>query len=94
MGAFNPINFAFFVLSSIFIRIVWTWVINHAHGSGIAGILLHASSNAVSLALIPHLFPAPTPDQMAISGLLLLALFLLASMLILILTYGRLSYQA
>ena len=94
MGAFNPVNIIFFVLSSIFIRIVWTWVINNAHGSGIAGILLHASSNAVSLALIPNLFPAPTPNQMAVSGLLLLALFLLLSMLILIFTRGRLSYQA
>lgn len=94
MGAFNPVNFIFFVLSSVFIRIVWTWVINNAKGSGIAGILLHASSNAVSLALIPNLFPAPTLDQMAISGLLLLGLFLLLSVLILIFTRGRLSYQA
>ena len=91
MGAFNPVNFVFFVLSSIFIRIVWTWVFNNAHGSGVAGILLHASSNAVSLALIPNLLPAPTPDQMAVSGLLLLALFLLSSVLILIFTRGRLS---
>jgi membrane protease YdiL (CAAX protease family) len=94
MGAFNPVNFIFFVLSSVFIRIVWTWVINNAKGSGIAGILLHASSNAVSLALIPNLFPAPTLDQMAISGLLLLGLFLLLSVLILIFTRGLLSYQA
>jgi membrane protease YdiL (CAAX protease family) len=94
MGAFNPVNFIFFVLSSVFIRIVWTWVINNAKGSGIAGILLHASSNAVSLALIPNLFPAPTLDQMAISGLLLLGLFLLLSVLILIFTRGWLSYQA
>jgi membrane protease YdiL (CAAX protease family) len=94
MGASNPVNFIFFVLSSVFIRIVWTWVINNAKGSGIAGILLHASSNAVSLALIPNLFPAPTLDQMAISGLLLLGLFLLLSVLILIFTRGWLSYQA
>ena len=94
MGAFNPVNFIFFALSSVFIRIVWTWVINNAKGSGIAGILLHASSNAVSLALIPNLFPAPTPDQMAISALFLLGLFLLSSVLILILTRGQLSYQA
>jgi membrane protease YdiL (CAAX protease family) len=94
MGASNPVNFIFFVLSSVFIRIVWTWVINNAKGSGIAGILLHASSNAVSLALIPNLFPAPTLDQMAISGLLLLGLFLLLSVLILIFTRGLLSYQA
>ena len=93
MGAFNPVNFIFFVLSSIFIRLIWTWIINKAQGSGVAGILLHASSNAVSLALIPNLLPAPTPDQMAISGLLLLGLFLLSSVLILIFTRGRLSYQ-
>jgi membrane protease YdiL (CAAX protease family) len=93
MGAFNPVNFIFFMLSSIFIRLVWTWVINHAQGSGIAGILLHASSNVVSLALIPNLFPAPTPDQMAVSGLLLLGLLLLSSVLILIFTRGRLSYK-
>ena len=93
MGAFNPVNFIFFMLSSIFIRLVWTWAINNAHGSGVVGILLHASSNAVSLALIPNLFPLPTPDQMAISGLLLLGFLLLLSVLLLIFTRGRLSYQ-
>ena len=93
MGAFNPVNFVFFVLNSIFVRIVWTWVINNAKGSGIAAILLHASSNAVSLALIPNLLPAPTADQLAISGLLLLGLFLLFAVLLLVFTRGRLSYQ-
>ena len=93
MGAFHPVNFIFFVLSSIFIRIVWTWVTNNARGSGIAGILLHASSNAVSLALIPNLLPAPTPDQMAISGLLLLGFMLLISVVLLLFTHGQLSYQ-
>jgi uncharacterized protein len=93
MGAFNPVNFMFFVLSSIFIRIVWTWVINNAHGSGAAGILLHASSNAVSLALIPNLLPVPSPDQLAVSGLLLLGFMLLLSVVLLLSTRGRLSYQ-
>ena len=93
MGAFNPVNFIFFVLSSIFIRIVWTWLINHAQGSGIAGILLHASSNAVSLALIPNLLPVPTPDQMAVSGLLLLGFMFLLSVVLLLFTRARLSYK-
>jgi membrane protease YdiL (CAAX protease family) len=92
MGAFNPANFIFFVLSSIFIRMIWTWVTNNALGSGIVGILLHASSNAVSLALIPNLLPAPTPDQMALSGLILLGLLLLLAVLLLVFTRGRLSY--
>jgi membrane protease YdiL (CAAX protease family) len=93
MGAFHPVNFIFFVLSSIFIRIVWTWVTNNAQGSGIAGILLHASSNAVSLMLIPELLPTPTPDQLAISGLLLLGFMFLLSVLLLLTTRGQLSYK-
>lgn len=93
MGTFNPVNFVFFVLSSIFIRILWTWVTNNAQGSGIAGILLHASSNAVSLALIPNLLPAPSPNQMALSGLLLLGFMLLLSVVLLLSTRGQLSYK-
>lgn len=93
MGAFNPVNFIFFLLISISIRIIWTWVTNHANGSGISGVLLHASSNAVSLALIPNLLPPPTPEQMAISGLLVLGLLLPLAVLITIFTHGRLSYQ-
>jgi uncharacterized protein len=93
MGTFNPVNFIFFVLLSIFTRILWTWVTNHAHGSGVAAVLLHASSNAVSLALITSLLPAPSPDQMAMSSLLLLGLLFLFAVLVLIFTRGRLSYQ-
>jgi membrane protease YdiL (CAAX protease family) len=92
MGAFNPVNFMFFVLISISIRIIWTWVTNHANGSGISVVLLHASSNAVSLALIPALLPAPTPEQMALSGLLVLGLLFPLAVLITILTRGRLSH--
>ena len=87
------VNFIFCVLSSIFIRIVWTWVTNNAQGSGVAGILLHASSNAVSLALIPNLLPTPTPDQMALSGLFLLGFMLLLSVVLLMTTRGRLLYK-
>jgi membrane protease YdiL (CAAX protease family) len=93
MGAFDPVNFVFFVLLSIFVRIIWTWFTNNAKGSGIVGILLHASSNAVSLALIPSLLPAPTPDQMAVSGLLLLGLLFLPAVLVLVFTRGQLSYK-
>jgi len=92
MGAFKLVSFIFFMLISIFVRMIWTWVANHTKGSGVAAILLHASSNAVSLALIPNLLPAPTRDQMAISGLLLLGFLLFFAVLILIFTRGRLSY--
>jgi uncharacterized protein len=91
MGAFQPLNFIFFVLLSICVRILWTWVTNHAHGSGVAAVLLHASSNAVSLALITSLLPAPSPDQIAISSLLLLGLLFLSAVLVTIFTRGRLA---
>ncbi len=93
MGAFNPVNFVFFVLVSIFTRVIWTWSTNHAKSSGIVGVLLHASSNAVSLALIPNLLPAPTPDQMALSGLILLGLQFIIAILLIVFTRGRLSYK-
>jgi membrane protease YdiL (CAAX protease family) len=93
MGAFNPVNFVFFVLISISVRIIWTWVTNNANGSGISGVLLHASSNAVSLALIPALLPTPTPEQMTTSGLLVLGLLFFLAVLLIFFTRGRLSYN-
>lgn len=93
MGAFSPVSFIFFVLTSIFMRVVWIWITNKANGSGIPAILLHASSNAVSLVLIPNLLPAPTQNQMANSGLLLLGFLFFFVVLILSLTRARLSYK-
>jgi hypothetical protein len=66
---------------------------NNAQGSGVAGILLHASSNTVSLALIPNLLPVPTSDQMAVSGLLLLGFMFLLSVVLLLFSHVRLSYK-
>jgi len=92
MGAFNPAGFVIFAISAIFTRIIWSWAANHARGSGIFATLLHASSNAVSLALIPQLFPPPTPDQLALSGLILLGITLLMAVGLVIFTRGRLGY--
>lgn len=93
MGAFSPIAFIFLILNSILIRVIWTWVTNSARGSGVAAILLHASSNAVSLALIPALLPAPTAEQLAASGLILLGLQLVIAILVLVFTRGRLAHN-
>jgi CAAX protease family protein len=93
MGAFNLVNFIFFMLISIFVRMIWIWVANHTKGSGVTAILLHASSNGVSLALIPNLLPAPTRDQMAISGLILFCLLFLTAILLIVFTGGRLSHK-
>lgn len=93
MGAFSAVGFVFFIINSILIRLIWTWITNHAGGSGVAAILLHASSNAVSLALIPSLLPRPTADQLATSGLILLGLQLVIAVLVVIFTRGRLAYK-
>jgi uncharacterized protein len=94
MGEFNPFGFVIFMFIAVFTRVIWTWVTNKAKGSGIAGVLLHASSNAVSVGLIPLLVPSPQPNQVDdLSGPILLGLLLLSAVLILIFTRGRLSYR-
>jgi membrane protease YdiL (CAAX protease family) len=93
MGAFNPAGFVIFTFSAIFIRIIWNWAANHARGSGIFASLLHSSSNAVSLVLIPRLLPLPSPDQLALSGLVLLGITLVMAVGLIIVTRGRLGYQ-
>ena len=94
MGQFNPFGFVIFMFIAICTRVIWTWVTNKAKGSGIAGVLLHASSNAVSVGLIPLLLPAAQPNQVDdLSGPILLGLLLLSAVLILIFTRGRLSYK-
>ena len=92
MGAFNPIGFIIFTLLAIFIRIIWSWATNHAQGSAVIAMLLHASGNAVSLALIPQLLPMPTPDQFAQSGMILLGILLVTATGLVVATRGRLSY--
>jgi uncharacterized protein len=94
MGAFNVTGFVIFMLIAICTRVIWTWITNNARGSGLIGVLLHASSNAVSVGLIPLLLPAPQLNQVDdLSGPILLGLLLLSAALILIFTRGDLSYR-
>ena len=95
MGAFNLAGFAIFMLIAVFTRVIWTWVTNNAKGSGIAGVLLHASSNAVSVGLLPLLLPTPQANQADdLSGPILLGLLFLFAVLILLFTHGQLSYRS
>ena len=93
MGAFSPLVFVIFTLQVVSTRVIWTWGTNHAHGSAVFAMLLHASSNAVSLALIPQLLPPATPDQLAQSGLILLGMLLIMAIGLIVATRGRLAYQ-
>lgn len=93
-SGFDHFGFFMFTLIAVFTRVMWTWVTNNAKGSGISGVLLHASSNAVSVGLLALLLPpvpANTADDM--SGPILLGLLLLSAVLILIFTRGKLSYK-
>ena len=93
MGAFNVFGFVIFMLIAICTRVIWTWITNSAKGSGLVGVLLHASSNAASVGLIPLLLPTAQLKQGDdLSGPILLGLLLLSTVLILIFTRGELSY--
>ena len=92
-SGFNPVGFFIFMLIAVFTRVIWTWVTNNAKGSGIAGVLLHASSNAVSVGLLGLILSPPSPNQADdLSGPILLGLLLLSAVLISIFTRGKLSY--
>lgn len=92
MGAFSPLGFTIFTLQVISTRVVWTWATNHAQGSAVIAILLHASSNAAGVALIPQLLPTPTPEQFALYGMILLGIVLVTAIVLGIATRGRLGY--
>jgi uncharacterized protein len=82
-------NLPIFLLMVMALTIVFTWVYNHAHGSVFMAILLHASVNTLSVAL--PLFPIPAVQDSELS--MLIGWGALA-LLILVLTRGKLGYQA
>jgi membrane protease YdiL (CAAX protease family) len=88
MGKFDPIGFVFFIILSALTRLIWTWVVNRAQGSGLIGVLLHASSNANGLDLRTQLYPPAPPE----AGLIAMGVTLVIAVAILIATRGRLAY--
>ena len=91
--AFGPFDLPEFALNtalSIAISIIWTWVFNHAKGSILIAVLLHASLNAsegwVSV-LIPN-FP------MDAAGKIVMGFYFVAAVALIFMTKGRLGYQA
>jgi membrane protease YdiL (CAAX protease family) len=69
-----------------------TWVYNHTKGSLFIAIFLHASINTAGI--LVGLFPAPGNPVMTLSNLALLTGMVAPALLIVILTRGRLGYQA
>ena len=81
-----------FILSTLSIAIVITWVFNHTRGSLLIAILLHATIDAVaSTAAVAGLFPL---QWMQKNGYLpVLIAFGAVALLLIVVTRGRLGYQ-
>jgi len=73
-------------LAIIAVTFIWTWLVNHARGSVLMAIFIHATSNAAG-AYIQRLVPGPGSPWFT---------FVLASivaLILIVLTRGRLGYQ-
>ena len=95
LGPLTIPSFVDFLLAGMATTIIWTWVFNHAKGSVLIAILLHATSNAVYpfiLRLLP-VASATNPTFLGEAGLLLHAIYIVCALLIIILTRGYLGYR-
>ena len=83
---------ALLIIVAILTRMIMTWVFNNTKGSILIAILLHAALDASNggSAYITHLLP---PSQNGGYGLVSLLFPLVAAVLLLIFTKGRLSYK-
>jgi membrane protease YdiL (CAAX protease family) len=89
--AFILLPLGAFVLSTMAIAIIFTWVFNHTQGSLLPVMLLHASNNAAGNTfgmLFPYFKPAST-----LKFLSLLIVYTVVALLIVVATRGRLGYQ-
>jgi membrane protease YdiL (CAAX protease family) len=89
MGPFNPGMLILNLILTTILTILFTWVFNGSGGVFLIAMLLHASSNASS-AYLGRLLPALPP----IGSLAIVAALVLVSLLVLLLTRGRLAYAS
>jgi membrane protease YdiL (CAAX protease family) len=80
------------VIAGVLLRIIMNWVFNNTKGSILIAILFHSSDDASNggSAYITHLLSA---SQLGAYGLSTILVPLIASVLLLIFTKGRLSYK-
>ncbi len=86
------VQMALMIIVAVLIRIIMTWVFNNTKGSILIAILLHASLDASNSGsdFIRHLLPASQIGGYGLASALLAPL--VAALLLLIFTKGRLSY--
>jgi membrane protease YdiL (CAAX protease family) len=80
------LSFVEFAVVTTGLTFIITWVFNHARGSVLLIMLLHASSNT-AISQFPRLFPSRPPTPLSYVALIVVAL------LIIVVTRGRLGYQ-
>jgi membrane protease YdiL (CAAX protease family) len=80
------------MIAGVLLRIIMNWVFNNTKGSILIGVLFHSSDDASNggSAYITHLLPA---SQLGVYGLATILVPLVAAVLLLIFTKGRLSYK-
>ena len=84
-------NMVMFVVMITALTIIMTWVFNHANGSLLITMLMHASFNTFANRIEAPLFPAPILNEY---GLLPVLIGFTATALVLIVaTRGRLGYE-
>ena len=84
-------NMVMFVVMITALTIIMTWVFNHANGSLLITMLMHASFNTFANRIEAPLFPAPILNEY---GLLPLLIGFTATALVLVVaTRGRLGYE-
>jgi hypothetical protein len=101
---FGPLPFADllpFILVNLLATFLYTWVYNHARGSILIAVLMHAASNAVgpwltTLLKDTHLSPPETGwiGYIVAHQWLNVIAFGLAALVLIVTTRGRLGYHA
>lgn len=82
--------FGMFFIGVIALEYVFTWVFNNTRGSILLAIMLHASVNTAGIMLL-YLLPSPTIGFLY--GLSWSLVWVVAALIVIVATRGRLSYQ-
>lgn len=90
LGPFDLQAFSLNIAITMAISILFTWVFNHARGSILIAVLMHASLNATP-AWMSVLIPG-YPEETA--GKFIMGMYFLAAVALIFMTRGRLGYTA
>jgi membrane protease YdiL (CAAX protease family) len=82
-------NIIMFIVMIVALTVIMTWVFNHARGSVLITILMHASFNTFANRVAAPLFPAPMFDDFGLLPVLLG--FGITAIVLIVVTRGRLG---